>query len=104
MQTPASVSYDEAHRRRQRRRVRLVGEAPGATQGEAYSYELDIRGGTGPYTVTVDSGTLPDGLSLNDTTIEGTPTTPGSTRVWLEIAPVEGSTVYEPVDFAVGAA
>ena len=46
-------------------------------QGSAYSQIITTSGGTGPYTYSILSGTLPNGLSLNNTTgeISGTPTT-----------------------------
>ena len=47
---------------------------PGGTEGEAYSQTLTARG-TAPITWSIASGTLPKGLSLNETTgeISGTP-------------------------------
>ncbi|MBV9558747.1 MAG: putative Ig domain-containing protein [Pseudolabrys sp.] len=50
------------------------------TQGSAYSQTVSATGGTGPYTFSVSSGSLPTGLSLNGATgdITGTPTTPGA--------------------------
>ncbi|MBF9149661.1 putative Ig domain-containing protein [Novosphingobium sp. 1Y9A] len=51
---------------------------PNGTNGAAYSQGLVPSGGTGPYTCSVTSGTLPDGLSLTDNTISGTPTAAGS--------------------------
>lgn len=52
----------------------------GATVGVAYSETISAQGGTSPYTFTLTSGTLPAGLSLNNTTgvISGTPTTAGT--------------------------
>ena len=47
---------------------------PGGTEGEAYSQTLTAKG-TAPITWGISSGTLPKGLSLNETTgeISGTP-------------------------------
>ena len=47
---------------------------PGGTEGEAYSQTLTAKG-TAPITWSIASGTLPKGLSLNETTgeISGTP-------------------------------
>jgi hypothetical protein len=42
--------------------------------GEAYSNPISMTGGTGPYVCTLNVGALPDGLSINGDTIEGTPT------------------------------
>jgi hypothetical protein len=48
---------------------------PAATAGTPYSQSLSASGATSPYTWTLSSGTLPDGLTLNlSGTISGTPT------------------------------
>ena len=41
------------------------GTLPGAVVGSAYSTTLAVTGGTGPYTWTVSTGTLPGGLTLS---------------------------------------
>lgn len=51
---------------------------PAAEQGLAYSVTLLATGGTGPYTWSTLSGTLPAGLTRTGDTISGTPTTPGT--------------------------
>jgi hypothetical protein len=53
---------------------------PDAVAGSAYEQTIDASGGVPPYTWSVSSGSLPDGLSLDPQsgTISGTPTTPGS--------------------------
>ena len=50
---------------------------PGATQGAAYTANLTATGGSGVYTWSLKSGSLPAGLSLNPSTgaITGAPTT-----------------------------
>lgn len=51
------------------------------TSGTAYtSFTASATGGTGPYTFSVGSGTLPPGITINATTgvVSGTPTTAGT--------------------------
>ncbi len=52
---------------------------PAGVISTPYSKTVTASGGTAPYTYTVSSGALPDGLGLNSTTgaITGTPTTAG---------------------------
>jgi hypothetical protein len=51
-----------------------------ATAGKTYAVTLAATGGSGTYTYSMQSGSLPAGLSLNSGTgvISGTPTQPGS--------------------------
>ncbi|RLC74381.1 MAG: hypothetical protein DRI61_16745, partial [Chloroflexi bacterium] len=52
---------------------------PSGTVGTSYSYILSASGGTSPYTWSLKSGSLPDGLSLNDNgVISGKPTVSGT--------------------------
>jgi hypothetical protein len=52
---------------------------PGGTVGVAYSQPITASGGAVPYTFTVTSGTLPDGLTLTPAgVLSGTPTTNGT--------------------------
>jgi sugar lactone lactonase YvrE len=47
---------------------------PGGTLNTAYSQTLRVLGGTGPYTASLVSGKLPDGLTLDaDPSVSGTP-------------------------------
>ncbi len=59
---------------------------PSAVAGTPYSATLTGSGGTAPYAWSLDSGSLPDGLSLSpDGTISGTPTTAGTPDFTVEL-------------------
>jgi hypothetical protein len=59
---------------------------PNATTGSPYSASLDAIGGTSPYSWSVESGSLPPGLSLSTTgTITGTPSTQGSSTFSVKV-------------------
>jgi alpha-tubulin suppressor-like RCC1 family protein len=64
----------------------------GAT-GVAYSKTLEASGGTSPYTWSVSSGSLPDGLSLNTSggVISGTPTTSGTSTFTIRVSDSAGT-------------
>jgi len=50
-------------------RVRIVTDSlPSAYTGRAYSVTLEASGGTSPYSWSISSGALPDGLSLDSAT------------------------------------
>lgn len=57
-----------------------------ATATVPYSKTLTVSGGTGPYTFSIFSGSLPSGLTLNATTgaISGTPTTAGTSSFTVQ--------------------
>ena len=61
---------------------------PGGTVGVAYNQTLAASGGVTPYTWTVNSGSLPAGLTLNSSTgaITGTPTTSGTSNFTVQAA------------------
>ncbi|MEN5284546.1 putative Ig domain-containing protein [Stenotrophomonas lactitubi] len=48
------------------------------TVGVPFSTSLSASGGTGPYTYSLDSGSIPPGLSLSGNTISGIPTQRGA--------------------------
>ena len=91
--------------------VRSGPTLPSAGLGFGYSFGLRATGGEPPYTWTLESGVLPDGLALSpDGTISGTPgnegltsfvvlvtdssSPPGTTRATLELAVVDTSAAF----------
>ena len=64
-----------------------IGGTPGAgTVGAAYSAQLSATGGTAPYTFSMTSGSLPNGLTLSPTgAITGTPGTAGKTNFTVQV-------------------
>jgi hypothetical protein len=66
-----------------------------------FSQSLTATGGTTPYTWTVASGTLPQGLALTGATISGTPTQAGQYPVVLNVADSTGLTTAALYAFTV---
>ena len=56
-------------------------------QGEAYSFDVDPKNGTGPFSFAITAGALPDGLSMAPSTglISGTPTVLGEFTFTVEV-------------------
>ncbi|WP_432906292.1 fibronectin type III domain-containing protein [Micromonospora matsumotoense] len=74
--------------------------------GAAYSYQLTVTGGTGPFTWAVSAGTLPPGLTLNPTTglLSGTPTTAGSFPFTIRVTDASSLTATQAVTIAIATA
>ncbi len=64
-----------------------------AYTGVAYTEQLAVTGGSGPYTFSVTSGSLPAGLTLNTSTgkISGTPTKVGTYFVTTKVVDSRGN-------------
>jgi large repetitive protein len=80
---------------------------PAATAGTAYSQQLTATGGTGRYTWTLASGTLPAGLALSASgTIAGTPAGSGTSTFTVQAADGENpaQTVLQQFTLTVHAA
>ena len=73
-----------------------------ATQGSPYIEDLYATGGFGPYAWSLDSGSLPPGLTLDSGGyIEGTPTTAGTFRSTVEVTGADGNGVLVGLTFTV---
>jgi hypothetical protein len=59
---------------------------PTGMLGVPYSQTLSASGGTGPYTFSVLSGSLPAGLSLSGATIGGTPTAVATSNFLIRVS------------------
>lgn len=67
------------------------GALPGADWNTAYSTSLTATGGTGPYTWTLVSGAIPDGMTLaSNGTLSGTPTNFGDFEFSAKATDVTG--------------
>jgi hypothetical protein len=67
--------------------ILMTHSLPEVMIGSSYSQTLQIIGGSSPYTWSITSGTLPNGLLLNPSTgvISGTPTTPGTFSFTVQV-------------------
>jgi hypothetical protein len=69
-----------------------TGELPDATVGVAYSRTLVAGGGRPDYQWVIESGSLPDGLSLSQSgNISGVPTTAGSSNMVVKVTDTAGN-------------
>ncbi|WP_172825510.1 putative Ig domain-containing protein [Geobacter sp. DSM 9736] len=79
----------------------VTSSLPEAYSGVYYGRSLAVTGGKSPYTWSVASGALPEGLTLDGSsgTISGVPTAAGSYSFAVEVADSEGATASK--DFSV---
>jgi len=65
-------------------------------KGTSYSSAISISGGVAPYTVSVLSGALPDGLVLSSSgSLSGTPTTRGTYTFTIKVEDAQGHTTQK---------
>jgi len=75
------------------------------TSGTALNTTLNANGGTGPYTWTVASGSLPSGVTLNSNgTITGTPTATGTYTITAQATDANGNSDTQTFTLTVNAA
>jgi large repetitive protein len=74
--------------------ISTTSPLPGGEVGLLYSRNLAATGGVPPFTWTIQTGTLPAGLSLNTNgTISGTPTTAGTSNITLRVTDSLGASI-----------
>jgi hypothetical protein len=85
--------------------LEIVTPMPAFVVGVPASVTLVARGGEGPYTYAVTSGSRPAGLSLNGSTgvIAGTPTTPGAYSFDITVTDVRSTTASKTYSGKVSA-
>ncbi len=77
----------------------------GATRGSAYNAALSANGGTAPYKWNVTAGSLPGGISINDSgTVSGVPLATGTFNFGLAVADASGKTATSNLSIAVASA
>jgi len=75
---------------------------PGGTINLPYSQPLAAHGGLPPYTWSIISGTLPDGLSLAASgAVSGTPTAPGAVSFGAQVTDSAGATATGSVALTI---
>ena len=79
---------------------------PTAAAGTTFSLTLTVTGGVAPFTWTVDSGTLPPGLTLNGATgvISGMPTGSGTFMFVIRVTDSNKATSTKSITLTVNAA
>jgi uncharacterized protein YhjY with autotransporter beta-barrel domain len=76
---------------------------PNPTAASAYSATITASGGIAPYTFSMSSGTLPNGLSLaNDGSLTGTPTQSGPASFTVLASDTNGQTGTHTYNLTIG--
>jgi hypothetical protein len=84
--------------------VALACTLPANAQvGIAYNGSCLASGGTAPYTYSISSGSLPNGLSINSSTgaITGIPTAPGGNAFTVSVSTSNSQTASEVITYFI---
>ncbi|PYU85765.1 MAG: hypothetical protein DMG50_00140, partial [Acidobacteria bacterium] len=74
-----------------------ITQLPGGSMASSYNAALSASGGSAPYTWSLLSGALPNGLSVNiGGTISGTPILAGSFSFTVQVQDAKGATASSP--------
>ena len=74
---------------------------PPSEVGAPYIVDLDISGGTPPYSASLDAGTLPAGLNLEGGVISGTPASSKRSRFTLRVTDDAGASLTKRFNISV---
>lgn len=81
----------------------VTSNLPVAYAGESYQASLQVAGGVSPYQLRLSDGSLPDGLSLQGTTLSGTPRASGAYTFSVEASDASLSTRVQRYSLTVSA-
>lgn len=77
----------------------------GGAVGQVYSHSFTVSGGTQPYSFSVASGALPDGITLSTAgTLSGTPTTAGTSEFTVLVSDSTGPGAGKAFTLVIAAA
>lgn len=84
----------------------ISAKLPAATEGSSYSGSVTASGGTYPYTFSVTSGQMPQGVNLDQATgiVTGTPSASGSFNFGVTAADSKGASTQQAMQIVVGQA
>lgn len=82
----------------------VLAPPPVIVPGMPYSGQIQVTGGTGPYTFAIHSGALPPGMSLSGSgVLGGTPTAPGNYTVVVQVTDANGLSSALTLNISVAA-
>lgn len=82
--------------------VTLQNTIPDLAVGVPVNFQYDVQNGSGVYTVSLQEGDLPNGLTMDSTgLVTGTPTEPGNLTYILHVVDANGSEVILTEEVAV---